>query len=143
LQFDKLTLLSPRAIQQENITVKTSASKTVLYGLAKCGTCVKALDWLGRRGIAHEFIDYRDHPVPPATLAAWAGQAGGWEKLVNRASMTWRALPEARRAASSEAQWLALIAGYPALVRRPVAVTPDGEIMVGFSEKRYAERFAG
>jgi Spx/MgsR family transcriptional regulator len=117
-------------------------SKTVLYGLEKCSTCQKARAWLDGHGVSHEFVDYRDHPVPPATLKQWAGKVGGWEKLVNRTSMTWRALSDAQRAASTDAQWTALIATHPALVRRPVTVTADGEVSVGFSEKRYGERFA-
>ena len=56
--------------------------------------------------------------------------------------MTWRNLPEDRKTAHTDAQWSKLIAEYPALVRRPVTVTPDGEVTVGFSEKRYGERFA-
>ena len=64
--------------------------QTTLYGLTKCSTCVKAREWLTEHGVDHQFIDYRDHPVPAATLKAWSGKVGGWEKLVNRASMTWR-----------------------------------------------------
>ncbi|MDQ8033033.1 MAG: arsenate reductase [Bordetella sp.] len=116
--------------------------QTTLYGLTKCSTCVKAREWLTAHGVAHDFIDYRDHPVPAATLKTWAEQVGGWEKLVNRTSMTWRALSDAQKAAATPAQWTALIAEYPALVRRPVTVTADGEVSVGFSEKRYTERFA-
>ncbi|OWT70138.1 MULTISPECIES: Spx/MgsR family RNA polymerase-binding regulatory protein [unclassified Achromobacter] len=117
-------------------------TQVVLYGLKQCSTCVKARTWLDEHGVSHEFIDYRDHPVKPALLKAWAEQLGGWEKLVNRTSMTWRALPEERRGATTDAQWLALIKEFPALVRRPVSVTPDGTAAVGFSEKRYGERFA-
>jgi len=117
-------------------------TQATLYGLAKCSTCIKARDWLDARGVKHDFIDYRDNPVPAATLEQWAGKVGGWEKLVNRTSMTWRALPDERKAATTDAQWTKLIAEYPALVRRPVTVTPDGEVTVGFSEKRYGERFA-
>jgi len=80
--------------------------------------------------------------VPADTLKAWSEKVGGWEKLVNRTSMTWRNLPEDRKTAHTDAQWSKLIAEYPALVRRPVTVTPDGEVTVGFSEKRYGERFA-
>lgn len=117
-------------------------TQATLYGLAKCSTCIKARDWLDAHGVKHQFIDYRDTPVPAATLKQWAGKVGGWEKLVNRTSMTWRALPDERKAATTDAQWTKLIAEYPALVRRPVTVTPDGEVTVGFSEKRYGERFA-
>ncbi|HYG45217.1 MAG TPA: Spx/MgsR family RNA polymerase-binding regulatory protein [Bordetella sp.] len=116
--------------------------QATLYGLNKCSTCIKARDWLASHGVTHEFIDYRDHPVPAATLKAWAGKVGGWEKLVNRTSMTWRSLSDDRKAAQTDTDWTRLIADYPALVRRPVTVTPDGEVTVGFSEKRYGERFA-
>ena len=117
-------------------------TQPILYGLAKCSTCVKARDWLDANGVAHTFVDYRDNPVPAATLKAWADKVGGWEKLVNRTSMTWRALGDEQKAASTDKQWSALVAEYPALVRRPVTVTADGEVTVGFSEKRYGERFA-
>lgn len=117
-------------------------NQATLYGLAKCSTCVKARDWLTAQGVAHDFIDYRDHPVDPGTLKSWADKLGGWEKLVNRASMTWRNLADDRKTAQTDAEWTQLIAEYPALVRRPVAVTVDGEVSVGFSEKRYVERFA-
>jgi len=117
-------------------------TQPTLYGLSKCSTCIKARDWLTAHGVAHRFVDYRDNPVPPATLKDWADKVGGWEKLVNRTSMTWRALSDAQKAAATDAQWTALIAEYPALVRRPVTVTADGVVTVGFSEKRYGERFA-
>jgi len=112
-----------------------------IYGLAKCSTCVKARQWLDAHSVAHTFIDYRDQPIPAATLTDWAHQLGGWEKLVNRASMTWRNLPETRRAPADDSAWTALIADYPALVRRPVAVSPDGTVGVGFNDKRYQTRF--
>lgn len=114
-----------------------------LFGLTQCSTCVKARRWLDDHNIDHDFIDYRDQPVAPTLLKQWADQLGGWEKLVNRASMTWRNLDETRKTPGSDAQWQALIAEFPALVRRPVAVTPEGEVGVGFSEKRYLQRFTG
>ncbi len=113
-----------------------------LYGLTQCGTCDKAINWLARNGIAAEFVDYRAKPVPAATLKVWATQLGGWEKLVNRASMTWRNLADTRKSPASDPEWTLLIKEYPALVRRPVAVTDDGAVGVGFSDKQYALRFA-
>lgn len=113
-----------------------------LYGLKNCSTCVKAMRWLEQRGIAFDFTDYRDKPVAPALLRAWAAELGGWEKLVNRASMTWRNLDQELKSPASDDEWLALIAQYPALVRRPVAIDAGGRASVGFSEKKYGEIFA-
>lgn len=115
-------------------------SQLILYGLAKCSTCVKARKWLDAQGVPHTFIDYRDNPVAPEKLTAWASSLGGWEKLANRASMTWRNLPIERKTPESDEQWLALIAEFPTLVRRPVADNA-GTVGVGFSEKTYTARF--
>lgn len=113
-----------------------------LYGLAKCSTCQKAIAWLQRNHVGHRFVDYRDHPVAADTLKDWATQAGGFDKLVNRTGMTWRNLAPARKTPGSDAEWLLLIREYPALVRRPVAVLPDGKIQLGFTDKLYKNLFA-
>ena len=113
-----------------------------LYGLSKCDTCQKARNWLTRFGIEHSFVDYREHPIPAATLKEWAVQLGGFEKLVNRASMTWRNLPDNRKLPGTPAEWTLLIKEYPALVKRPVAVDDAGTVGVGFTDKTYKLRFA-
>lgn len=117
-------------------------NKIQLYGLSKCSTCVKATSWLAQEGVTYTFTDYRENPLAAERLKAWSQKLGGWEKLVNRASMTWRNLPEARKSPGSNEQWLALIAEYPALVKRPVLVLADDQVHVGFSEKKYGELFA-
>ena len=110
-----------------------------LYGLTKCSTCQKALAWLSDQGVASQLIDYRDNPLPPEALREFAQVLGGWEKLVNRASMTWRQLTDVQRQAVTDEQWLALIAQFPALVRRPLTVLPDGTVISGFSEKKFKQ----
>jgi len=111
-----------------------------VYGLTQCSTCVKARTWLTQQGVAHRFEDYRAKPLPPEDLTRWAHALGGFEKLANRVSMTWRNLPEALKSPATDEQWLALIAQYPALIRRPLTLYPDGSVTVGFNEKRFAEK---
>jgi Spx/MgsR family transcriptional regulator len=115
---------------------------TTIYGLDKCDTCKKARNWLERRKVAYEFIDYRAHPIPAATLKEWAPALGGWDKLVNRSGTTWRGLPEARKTPGSAAEWSLLIREYPALIRRPLVVLDDGRVLQGFSDKLFAGLFA-
>lgn len=112
-----------------------------MYGLKNCSTCQKAQAWFKQHGLPLEFVDYRDHPLDPARLPGWAQDLGGWPKLVNRASMTWRQLPDDRKDPQSDAQWLALISEFPALVRRPLLLSPQGEVSVGFNEGKFAARF--
>lgn len=116
-------------------------SAVTLYGLPNCDTCRKARNWLKRFDIEHEFVDYRAHPATPDQLKDWARKVGGWEKLVNKSSTTWRKLLPQRKDPGSDPEWTLLIREYPALVRRPVVVTTDGEVTVGFSDNAFKQRF--
>jgi conserved hypothetical protein len=111
---------------------------TTLYGLPNCDTCRKACNWLDRFGIEHAFVDYRANPVPAAKLKDWAAQLGGWDKLVNKSSTTWRNLLPQRKNPGSDPEWTLLLKEYPALVRRPVVVREDGGVSVGFSDNLQA-----
>ncbi|MEP6511923.1 MAG: Spx/MgsR family RNA polymerase-binding regulatory protein [Dokdonella sp.] len=114
---------------------------TKIYGLDKCDTCKKARNWLDRKKIDYQFIDYRAYPIAPATLKEWASALGGWDKLVNRASTTWRGLLDARKTPGSAAEWTLLIKEYPAVIRRPLIVFDDGRVQQGFTDKLFARLF--
>jgi len=114
---------------------------TTLYGLKNCDTCRKARNWLDRFGIAHAFVDYRETPQSPETLLAWSQQAGGWDALINRASTTWRQLPDNRKRPGSDAEWKLLLREYPQLIRRPLVITADGAFSQGFSDNGFKKRF--
>ena len=112
-----------------------------LYGLPACDTCRKARNWLDRFDVAYTFVDYRANPVPAAMLKDWARQFGGWEKLVNKASTTWRNLLPQRKNPSSGPEWTLLLKEYPALIKRPVVVRDSGEVSVGFSDNAFKKLF--
>lgn len=114
---------------------------TTLYGLDSCDTCKKARNWLARFGVEHRFVDYRAERQAPGTLKAWAQAVGGWDRLINRASTTWRNLPDARKSPGSDPEWTLLLKEHPALIKRPVLVTDDGAVSVGFTDNAYKLRF--
>lgn len=110
-----------------------------LYGLRRCSTCVKARKWLEANAVDHEFVDYRDDPIAPEVLSSWAAQQG-WTTVINKASTSWRGLTDEQKQASTDAQWLALVAEHPTLIKRPVLVkNPD--VVFGFSDAKYAAIF--
>lgn len=115
--------------------------KVTLYGLKTCDTCRKARNWLRRFGIEHDFVDYREQPVSPQVLREWSAKVGGWEALVNKSSTTWRNLLPQRKHPGTDPEWTLLLREYPALVRRPVTVTEDGQVSVGFSDNAFKQRF--
>lgn len=53
--------------------------------------------------------------------------------------MTWRNLDDALKTPASDADWLAIIATHPTVVRRPVTVKADGSAIAGFNEKKMIE----
>ena len=111
-----------------------------VYGIKNCSTCVKALKWLEAQGKSFEFIDYRAQPIAPETILLWAAELS-WTKLINKASTTWRNLSYEQKQASSDAEFLALLAEYPSLMKRPVLVAQD-RIILGFKPETYEEFFA-
>lgn len=112
-----------------------------VYGLEKCSTCDKARKWLEKHKVDYRFIDYREQRVPAEMLKDWTRQLGGWEKLANRTSMTWRNLALSRKDPQTDPEWILLIKEYPALVRRPVVVREDGSVSAGFTDKQFATLF--
>jgi Spx/MgsR family transcriptional regulator len=116
-----------------------NSTEPTIYGLAHCGTCKKAMAWLDQRGISYRFVDYRDQPLTADLLRQCAAQLG-WEKLVNRASYSWRDLPAERKTPVDESAWLALVAEIPTLIKRPLLLR-EGRANVGFSDKSYSALF--
>ena len=112
-----------------------------MYGLDNCDTCRKARNWLKRAGVEHAFVDYRERRIEPAKLKDWAQQLGGWDKLVNKGSTTWRNLPEMRKTPGSDPEWTLLIKEHPAIVKRPVVLMPDGNVTIGFTDNAFKQLF--
>ncbi len=112
---------------------------TTIYGISNCDTIRKARRWLSARGIEYTFYDVRKQGLDVEKLKAWVAEAG-WETLLNRRGTTWRGLSDELKRELDEAQAIRLMQDYPALIKRPV-LEHDGQLLVGFSEARYADVF--
>ncbi|WP_133366151.1 arsenate reductase [Qipengyuania sediminis] len=107
-----------------------------LFGIANCDSVKRARAWLGGRGKAYSFHDYKREGVSPARLAQWADVAG-WEALLNTRGTTWRKLTQADRDDITRDKALALMAAHPSLIKRPV-IAHSGGVLVGFDPARWA-----
>ena len=103
-----------------------------VYGLKTCDTCRKALGWLKGEGIDFQFIDLRVDGVSKDDVARFA-QAVGWEKLLNKASTTWRGLDDDVKGQLTEARAIKLMVEHPALIKRPV-FEMSTQILSGFKD---------
>jgi arsenate reductase len=111
----------------------------MLYGLATCDTTRAARKWLDGQGVAHAFHDVRADGLTRAMVEGWVKQLG-WPKVLNKASTTWRELPEEVKAGLNDKSAVALLLAHPTLVKRPV-LDRGGSLSLGFKPATYAELF--
>ncbi len=110
-----------------------------LYGIPNCNTVKKARSWLESHGVAYEFHDFKKQGIDAATLESWLTQIP-WEKLVNRAGMTWRNLDEASKAAVTDhATAIRLMMDKSSVIKRPVLVRDGRVFCLGFDETTYGK----
>ena len=110
-----------------------------LFGIPNCNTVKKARDYLSLNGIAYEFRDFKKNGVNQALLEDWLNQQP-WEKLVNRAGMTWRNLTDTEKASVVDApSAIKLMLEKSSVIKRPVLVKNGKIVCLGFSETAYKE----
>lgn len=108
-----------------------------LYGIPNCNTVKKARDWLAENNVAYEFHDFKKLGIDEKTLEGWLTQHP-WEKLVNRAGMTWRNLSDAEKAAVKDnASAIHLMISKPSVIKRPIALQANKIEAIGFVESEY------
>jgi len=112
-----------------------------IYGIPNCDTMKKARAWLEGHGVAYAFHDYRASGLEPETLDKWVERLG-WEVLLNKASTSFRALPEKDRQGIDAARAKALMLANPPMIKRPI-LDFDGRLLVGFKPEIYAGAFPG
>lgn len=100
----------------------------VVYGIASCDTCRTARKALEASGREVVFRDVRSDPLGATERARFLEAFG--DRLINRASTTWRSLGEAERVAEPDA----LLARYPTLMKRPVIDT-GAELHLGWGRE--------
>ena len=109
--------------------------KIKAYGLKKCSTCQKALEFLAEKKVDVEFSDYSVENPTQDQVTKWSKAVGGWEKMINRAGYTWRGLPASKTEGLTEAKAVKLVMEHTSLIRRPLIEHEDGSVTVGFTTK--------
>ena len=107
-------------------------SGVTLFGIATCDTCRKARRALEEAGQGVTFRDVRAEPLSAAEISRLEAQFG--DRIVNRASTTWRNLTEAERARPTAE----LLGGHPTLMKRPVIARGD-ELFLGWGKDVQAQ----
>jgi arsenate reductase len=110
-----------------------------IYGIKNCDTMKKAFTWLQQHGQAYDFHDYRERGIDAETIRGWVGRIG-LDKVLNKASTTFKELPAEAKADLDEASAIALMQANPTMIKRPMLVRGDA-VMAGFKPDLYADFF--
>jgi arsenate reductase len=108
-----------------------------VYGIKSCDTCRKARKFLDAHNIEFRFHDLREDGLDIQMLERWTERMG-WERLLNKQSLTWRKIPEVDRNDMNRDKALAAMIDGPTLIKRPI-LEAEKFIAVGFSEKRFSD----
>lgn len=92
------------------------AGTLTLYGLGHCSTCQKAQTELEAAGWSVAFRDVQKQPLDDHERQMLVAEFG--DKIVNRASLTWRAMSDNERAADP----VAMMGAKPSVMKRPAIV---------------------
>ncbi|MGA9659529.1 MAG: arsenate reductase [Asticcacaulis sp.] len=101
-----------------------------VYGIPNCDTVKKARNWLDEAGLAYQFHNYKTSGIDAGRLKSWCDELG-WEKVLNRTSATFKALPDADKADMTEDKAIALMVAQPSMIKRPIIEGGPG-LLAGF-----------
>lgn len=107
----------------------------------KCSTCRKAQKWLDEHDVDYDIRDIKTDNPDLAELELWH-QASGLplKKFFNTSGQLYRSLELSKKLPGmSGAEQYALLASDGMLVKRPILITDDNKVLVGFKEDQWAE----
>ena len=107
----------------------------------KCSTCRKAQKWLDEHDVDYDIRDIKTDNPDLAELELWH-QASGLplKKFFITSGQLYRSLELSKKLPGmSDAEQYALLASDGMLVKRPILVTDDNKVLVGFKEDQWAE----
>lgn len=90
-----------------------------LYGLSHCSTCQKAQADLQENGWTVDLRDVQKQPLTEDERSRLVADFG--DKIVNRASLTWRGMSDDERAGDP----VAMMGAKPSVMKRPAIVADD------------------
>ena len=107
----------------------------------KCSTCRKAQKWLDEHDVDYDIRDIKTENPDLAELELWH-QASGLplKRFFNTSGQLYRSLELSKKLPGmSDAEQYALLASDGMLVKRPILITDDNKVLVGFKEDQWAE----
>ena len=106
-----------------------------------CSTCKKARKWLEDNGVAFTSRHIKEQNPSYEELSQWLRNSGlPVKKFFNTSGLQYRALQLKDKLPSMSAEeQLQLLATDGMLVKRPLVITEDGQVLTGFKEAEWSK----
>jgi arsenate reductase (glutaredoxin) len=113
-----------------------------IYGIPNCDTIKKARTWFEKNNVPYQFYDYRKESLSAEKIKEWLA-VFPWDKLVNKASTTWKELSEEEREAIVDGDSaIPLMMEKTTVIKRPLIETAGGKALtLGFNADVYASTY--
>lgn len=106
-----------------------------------CSTCKKAKKWLDDHGLAYTARHIKEENPTYEELRRWLEASGlPVKKFFNTSGLQYKALGlKEKLPQMSEDEQLRLLSSDGMLVKRPIVVTENGSVLVGFREEQWTQ----
>lgn len=106
-----------------------------------CSTCKKAKKWLDDHGLAYTARHIKEENPTYEELCRWLEVSGlPLKKFFNTSGLQYKALGlKDKLPQMSEDEQLRLLSSDGMLVKRPIVVTENGLVLVGFREEQWTQ----
>ena len=115
-------------------------AEITVYGIPKCDTIKKTMEWFKKNKINFNFYDYKKEGIYKNKLTEWCSKVS-WEILLNKKSTTWRSLSlSEQEKTTSQSAAINLMIENTSIIKRPVTESGD-KLFIGFDEVAFAKYF--
>ena len=106
-----------------------------------CSTCRKAKKWLDDHGLTYTARHIKEENPTYEELSRWLEVSGlPVKKFFNTSGLQYKALGlKEKLPQMSQDEQLRLLSSDGMLVKRPIVVTEDGSVLVGFREEQWTQ----
>ena len=110
-----------------------------IYGIKNCDTMKKAFLWLDGNNVAYQFHDYKKASLDENTLNHWLDTLG-WQAIVNQKGTTWRKLALDKNRLDNQSIKPIILQNL-SMMKRPLLVLDDGQMVLGFDKEEWQKAF--
>ena len=120
---------------------KFMESSVKIFSYPRCGTCKKAINWLNDNKINYQLIDIIKHPPSKQFFLDAIKQLGDRKYLLNTSGKSYRNIGSSVIKNMNDNDVVKLLLSDSKLIKRPLLLHPNGDILVGFKKIAWEDFF--